>query len=52
MFTSCGWFFDEISQLESVLLLKYAAMAIQLAEKTGSPAPGPGVSQVVGAGAQ
>jgi alpha-amylase/alpha-mannosidase (GH57 family) len=37
MFTSCGWFFDEISQLESVLLLKYAAMAIELAEKTGSP---------------
>jgi alpha-amylase/alpha-mannosidase (GH57 family) len=38
MFTSCGWFFDEISQLESVLVLKYAAMAIQLAEKTGAPA--------------
>jgi len=36
MFTSCGWFFDEISQLESVLILKYAAMAIRLAEKTGS----------------
>lgn len=35
MFTSCGWFFDEISRLESVLILKYAAMAIQLAEKTG-----------------
>ncbi|MGA2402203.1 MAG: DUF3536 domain-containing protein [Syntrophobacteraceae bacterium] len=38
MFTSCGWFFDEISQLESVLIIKYATMAIQLAEKTGSPA--------------
>ncbi len=37
MFTSCGWFFDEISQLESVLILKYAAMAMQLAERTGSP---------------
>jgi hypothetical protein len=37
MFTSCGWFFDEISQLESLLLLKYAAMAIQLAENSGSP---------------
>jgi hypothetical protein len=36
MFTSCGWFFDEISQLEPVLILKYAAIAIQLAEKTGS----------------
>ena len=38
MFTSCGWFFDEISQLESALVLKYAAMALQLGEKTGSPA--------------
>jgi hypothetical protein len=36
MYTSCGWFFDEISQLESVLVLKYAAMAIELANKTGS----------------
>jgi alpha-amylase/alpha-mannosidase (GH57 family) len=29
MFTSCGWFFDEISGLEPVQILKYAAMAIQ-----------------------
>lgn len=36
MFTSCGWFFDDISQLESVLILKYAARAIQLSEKTGA----------------
>ena len=36
MFTSCGWFFDEISQLESMLLLKYAAMAIDLSMKTGA----------------
>jgi alpha-amylase/alpha-mannosidase (GH57 family) len=36
MFTSCGWFFDEVSQLESVLLLKYAAMSLELAQKTGS----------------
>ena len=31
MFTSCGWFFDDISGLESVQLLKYAARAIELA---------------------
>ncbi len=37
MYTSCGWFFDEISQLEAVLVLKYAAMAIDLAARTGSP---------------
>ncbi|MEW6207349.1 MAG: DUF3536 domain-containing protein [Acidobacteriota bacterium] len=35
MFTSCGWFFDEISGLETVQILQYAARAIQLAEKVG-----------------
>jgi hypothetical protein len=34
MFTSCGWFFDEISGLETTQVLAYAARAIQLAEKT------------------
>ncbi|MBP8645210.1 MAG: DUF3536 domain-containing protein [Syntrophobacteraceae bacterium] len=37
MFTSCGWFFDEISGLETRINLKYAARAIQLARKTGAP---------------
>src|SRR5205823_6753825 len=31
MFTSCGWFFDEISGLETVQCLRYAARALQLA---------------------
>ncbi|MFO1501976.1 MAG: DUF3536 domain-containing protein [Verrucomicrobiota bacterium] len=31
MFTSCGWFFDEISGLESVQVVQYAARTIQLA---------------------
>jgi hypothetical protein len=31
MFTSCGWFFAEISGIETVQVLKYAARAIQLA---------------------
>ncbi|HZZ79375.1 MAG TPA: DUF3536 domain-containing protein [Gemmataceae bacterium] len=31
MYTSCGWFFDEISGLETVQCLRYAARAIQLA---------------------
>ncbi len=30
MFTSCGWFFDEISGLETTQILKYACRAIQL----------------------
>ena len=31
MFTSCGWFFSEISGLETVQVLRYAARAAQLA---------------------
>ncbi len=33
MYTSCGWFFNEISGLETVQILKYAARAIQLAKE-------------------
>ncbi len=32
MYTSCGWFFNEISGIESVQVLKYAARVIQLAQ--------------------
>ena len=31
MYTSCGWFFDEISRPEGVQILRYASRAIQLA---------------------
>ncbi len=31
MYTSCGWFFDEISGLETLLILKQAARALHLA---------------------
>ncbi len=30
MYTSCGWFFDELSGLETVQVIQYAARAIQL----------------------
>ncbi|HAX98647.1 MAG TPA: glycoside hydrolase, partial [Candidatus Atribacteria bacterium] len=33
MYTSCGWFFDEISGIETVQILCYAARALQLAEE-------------------
>ncbi|MEK6375198.1 MAG: DUF3536 domain-containing protein [Acidobacteriota bacterium] len=33
MFTSCGWFFNEVSGIETVQVLQYAARVIQLAEK-------------------
>jgi hypothetical protein len=32
MYTSCGWFFDELSGLETVQVIQYAARVIQLAE--------------------
>ncbi|OPY78555.1 MAG: Glycosyl hydrolase family 57 [Syntrophorhabdus sp. PtaU1.Bin058] len=31
MYTSCGWFFDELSGIETIQVLKYAVRAIQLA---------------------
>ncbi len=31
MYTSCGWFFDEISGIEAVQVMRYAARAMQLA---------------------
>lgn len=33
MFTSCGWFFNELSGIETTQVLQYAGRAIQLAEK-------------------
>jgi len=33
MFTSCGWFFDELSGLETVRIIQYAARVVQLAEE-------------------
>lgn len=33
MFTSCGWFFNDISGIETVQILKYAARSIQLAKE-------------------
>ena len=36
MFTSCGWFFDELSRLEPVQVLLYAARALELARGFGA----------------
>jgi alpha-amylase/alpha-mannosidase (GH57 family) len=38
IFTSCGWFFDDISGIETVQILRYAAQAIQYLEELGGPA--------------
>jgi alpha-amylase/alpha-mannosidase (GH57 family) len=32
MYTSCGWFFDEISGIETVQVLQYAGRTLQIAE--------------------
>ncbi len=37
MFTSCGWFFDEVSSIEPVQILRYAAMAVQYLADLGGP---------------
>jgi hypothetical protein len=34
MYTSCGWFFDDISGIETVQVLAYAGRCIQLADET------------------
>ncbi len=33
MYTSCGWFFDELSGIETVQIMQYAGRAIQLAKQ-------------------
>ena len=33
MYTSCGWFFDDVGGIEAVQVMRYAARAIQLAEQ-------------------
>ena len=41
MYTSCGWFFEEISGMETTQVLQYAARAVQLArEVTGEDLEG------------
>lgn len=41
MYTSCGWFFDEISGIETTQVMQYAARAMQLAEETAGENPEP-----------
>src|SRR5262249_36764581 len=33
MYTSCGWFFDELSGIETVQVIQYAGRAVQLARE-------------------
>jgi alpha-amylase/alpha-mannosidase (GH57 family) len=41
MYTSCGWFFDDISGIETVQIIAYAGRVIQLANKLFGEAAAP-----------
>ncbi|HVS11551.1 MAG TPA: DUF3536 domain-containing protein, partial [Planctomycetota bacterium] len=41
MYTSCGWFFDELSGIETVQVMQYAGRAAQLAAQTLGEDPEP-----------
>jgi alpha-amylase/alpha-mannosidase (GH57 family) len=47
MFTSCGWFFSELSGIETVQVMKYAARAIQLARDATGVDLEPGFSEAL-----
>ena len=39
MYTSCGWFFNDLAGIETVQILRYAARAIDLYEQLGEKPP-------------
>lgn len=39
MFTSCGWFFNDLAGIETVQILRYAARAIDLYQQMGEAPP-------------
>jgi len=41
MYTSCGWFFDDLSGIETVQVLQYAARAVELIRSIGAEDPEP-----------
>jgi alpha-amylase/alpha-mannosidase (GH57 family) len=49
MYTSCGWFFDDLSGIETVQVIKYAARALQLAGHFGETLEGEFVGRLAAA---
>ena len=41
MYTSCGWFFDDIGRIEAILVLRHAGRAISLAREVMGIDPEP-----------
>ena len=47
MYTSCGWFFSELSGIETVQIMKYAARVIELTNELGLPSPRTGFLEML-----
>jgi len=47
MYTSCGWFFDDICGIEAVQIMNYASRAIQLAKEVGGDDFEPGYEEIL-----
>ncbi len=52
MYTSCGWFFDEISGIETTQIMQYACRAIQLMNQIIESEPGGEISETTEAADQ
>jgi alpha-amylase/alpha-mannosidase (GH57 family) len=39
MFTSCGWFFNDVGGIETVQVLRYSARTLELLDELGQPSP-------------
>jgi alpha-amylase/alpha-mannosidase (GH57 family) len=48
MYTSCGWFFSDISGLEAVQVLKYAGRALDLLDELDVPSARPQFLEILG----
>ncbi len=47
MYTSCGWFFDDIAGIEAIQVMWYAARALQLYRSTGGDDPKDDLLQIL-----
>ncbi|SPF47441.1 Alpha-amylase/alpha-mannosidase [Syntrophobacter sp. SbD1] len=47
MYTSCGWFFDELSGIETVQVIEYAGRVLQLADELFNEAFEPGFLELL-----
>ena len=50
MYTSCGWFFNDLAGIETVQVLRYAARLVDLLDELGEPAPLERFLEVLGTG--